>query len=214
MRILFRKIGYMKYFKGNIPDIDEIENGGAYVAETGDGGETYNFFSATIDNNEWCLGFVETKHKDGWKNPYSALNQLHIEKIDKTAMNDEQIDNVLVVWCAVKPHIGLRVVGWYKNATVYRLRQDIEFDDGFIQSYNVEARKEDCVLLPHKEVNRYKWCAPATKQQGYGFGQSLVWYPEEDKIYGLLQQILHYEGTNNTDIDYENDPEKIIHIII
>lgn len=208
MRILFCKTGYMKYYKG-INENDKLYNGGEYVAETGDGGEIFNFDAVTFEDEEQCFGFVETKHKDGWKTQNAQNNQLHIEKIDSFAKNDESINNVLVVWCAVKPNIGLRVIGWYKDATVYRYYNSLEFENGFVQNYNILAKKKNCVLLPHNEVNRYIWQAPSAKKQGYGFGQSLVWYPDENKIQPLVTQILNYSEKNYIDMYHEIDPYKV-----
>lgn len=210
MRVLFCKIGYMKYYKG-VNENDPIYNGGEYIKKYGDGGETYNFDAVKLEDNlEYCLGFVETKSHKNSNSSERTHNQLHIEKIINS--NDTEIDSideVLVVWCAVKPDIGLRVVGWYKNATIYRDYIEYKFDGGFIQEANIIAEKENCVLLPHNEVNRYIWSAPASKKQGYGFGQSLVWYPNEKDVEELLNQIVMYNGKNYIDMNHEIDPNRI-----
>lgn len=41
--IIFCNIAYMKYYKGIIDGVDEPVNGGAYVQETNDAHEAYNF---------------------------------------------------------------------------------------------------------------------------------------------------------------------------
>lgn len=198
----------MKYYKG-INGNDELSNGGEYVKQTGDGGEQCNFQTVLFNKKEYCCGFVETKHKDGWRNKDSKNNQLHIEKIDPSAKDDNQVDDVLVVWCAVKPNIGLRVVGWYNNATVCRNYCNITDDNNKYIHFNIFALKKDCVLLPHYEVNRYIWQAPAAKKQNFGFGQALVWFPNEMIPEALINQILNYTGKNYIDMYHEIDPRRI-----
>ena len=63
----------------------------------------------------------------------------------------------LVIWCAKLEGRGTVVVGWYKNATVYRYYEpiDLEWEDG--QFFNAKARAEDCVLLPSASRYRAIW---------------------------------------------------------
>ena len=52
VRILFCNIARMKYYKGIVPGVDEPKFGGAYVAQTGDAGEQYNFAPLKTDTGE------------------------------------------------------------------------------------------------------------------------------------------------------------------
>lgn len=210
MRVIFCKIGWMKYYKG-VTEKDPIFNGGSFVKENGNGGEAYNFQSVpNEDGNEYCYGFFETKFKNGYKSSDRISNQLHIERIDSAAKNSDELDDVLVIWCATKERNEHKVVGWYKNATVYRNYQELEFDNGYIQDYNIIAAKNDCVLLPYDKQNSNIWDIPSSKKQGYGFGQSLVWYAEEEKaveyVGKLVNNINTYDGANYIDVDETNDP--------
>ena len=102
MRILFCKIGWMKYYKG-VSEKDPIYNGGAFVRENGNGGEAYNFEAVSTEaDGVNCYGFFETKFKNGYKSANRVNNQLHIERIDTCAKNLNELDDVLVVWCATK----------------------------------------------------------------------------------------------------------------
>lgn len=114
----------------------------------------------------------------------NEYNQLHIEKIDPLAKNREYIDNVLVVFCA-KPKDGHSViVGWYKNATVYRHRPSYNG-----QAYNLCAQKGDCVLLPeHKRTFK----ALRAKPDGIGFGQSNLWYASGEKCRDYVEKVFDY----------------------
>lgn len=212
MRILFCNIAWMDYYKGIFPGVDEPQFGGAFVQQTGDAHEKYNFEPVELhfdDENmpdgEYCLGFVETKSTKGGR------NQLHIEKIDGCAAlgSEDSAEDVLVVYCAKHPLHGFTsVVGWYRHATVYRNYQVIEFstdvqDQVYEQSYNAISRKEDCVLLPRTSRRITEWNVPR-RQMGaaYGFGQSNVWFAEEetpllaDYLKKLTEKIESYSGEN------------------
>lgn len=202
MKVLFCKTSWMKYYKGVIEGKDEAYNGGSYVLEHGEGHEQYNFLPALLeDDQEYCLGFVETKSTRNGKR-----NVLHIEKIVNSgiANDDPVLDDVLVIWCATSLSNTTSIVGWYKHARVYRIYQECEFDNGYIQDYNVIAKKEDCFLLPSGERNIHIWQAPVAKKRGYGFGQSLIWYGQEDNaqqyISEIVNRIEHYSGENWIDM--------------
>lgn len=193
MRILFCKTAHMKYYKGVSEYNDKPYNGGSFIGEYGYGGEQYNFKTFDVDGRKKCLGFVETKSTNR-----SKINELHIEKIDgcSDCKKDESVDNVLVVWCATADTNECVIVGWYKNATVYRGRQ---YDEKNEREYNVIADAEDCVLLPNDGTRR-KCHAATAKRKTYGFGQSLVWYPvqkeAENYISELIKNIESFDGKN------------------
>ena len=206
-RILFCNIAWMDKYQG-INDNDKPINGGSYINDTNDAHESYNFepmyFTDEDEKTQYCLGFFETKSTNG-----ISKNQLHIEKIDDVINKDtEAIDNVLVIWCAKSPVNNFTsVVGWYKNATVYRYYHSVEFDNGYVQDYNILAKAEDCVLLPTdiRIIGTTWWVPRVAKKNGpaYGFGQANVWFANEkdnsgkeeylSKIIGLID---NYDGEN------------------
>ena len=194
MRILFCKTSYMKYYRGASAD-DIPYNGGKYVKENGYGHEEFNFDPVELeDGNTYCLGFVETKSSR------DKRNDLHIENISgcEGMKNEEQVDDVLVVWCATMAPDTTRVVGWYKHATVFRTYQECTFPDGYVQAYNVMAQAKDCTLLPFTQRGYLKWDIKTAKNSGFGFGQSLVWYATEDAaqeyVKKLVDTIEQYSG--------------------
>ena len=198
MKVLFCKISSMKYYKGVIPGEDEAFNGGSYVLEHGEGHEQYNFDAITLnDEGSYCLGFVETKSSRANKR-----NELHIEKIQGCEMLKKEpcVDHVLVIWCATTMLNETSIVGWYKDATVYRHYQSAEFDNGYVQDFNTLAKKENCVLLPAGERHVHIWQAPVAKKRTYGFGQSLIWYAQEENaqvyVERIVKQIMNYNGEN------------------
>ena len=218
MRFLFCNIAWMSYYKGNVEGNDEPKGGGSYVLETKDAHEKYNFqaldFEFSDDSfaaGKYCMGFVETKSTNG-----ADANQLNIEKIiDCEACKKEAfVDDVTVVYCARYPYTDkpeTLVVGWYKNARVYRNyeRQDFLDENGELveyQLFNAFAKKEDCVLLPTGVRRRGNtWVVPRKKGKTvtYGFGQSNVWFANDSEnellsafLKRLEEQITNYDGEN------------------
>ena len=198
MSVLFCNIAYMKYYKGIIKNADEPRFGGEYVLRTGDAHEKYNFSPYETDNGEMCFGFFETKSTNG-----KDSNQLHIEKIEGISKNDDFAENVLVIWCAKYHDNRTVIVGWYKNATVYRYYDSVEVsqDDGtyYTQHFNIEAVAKDCVLLTEGERNVHIWQVPRkNKTRSYGFGQANAWFASEDAasvyVQKIVQQIDNFGG--------------------
>lgn len=196
MKVVFCKISAMKYYKGAC-DADIPFNGGEYVEKNGKGHEEYNFDPVLLDDdNSYCIGFVETKSNRGNR------NQWHIERISgcTLAANEDFVDDVLVVWCATTDRNFISVVGWYEHATVYRRYQECDID-GYIQTYNVISRTENCVLLPYIARDSFCWNVPKSEKGSYGLGQAMIWFANEDGaevfVKKLISQIKKYSGENN-----------------
>lgn len=203
--IIFARIADMDYYRG-VTDTDKPVNGGAYIKENGYGGECYNFAPVDADGNDVCLGYVMLS---------GTANQIRLENIigGSALRKDDIAEGVTVVWCAKskKKHVT-QVVGFYKNATVYRTPQYVDIIDaeGNVcdsQKFNFIADKEDCVLLPRKERdNGRKWYVPLSGNYGYdyGFGRSQIWFAN-GKIYNeseinfvkkMIKNIESYNGEN------------------
>ena len=199
----------MKYYKGTTEN-DIPVNGGSYVNKNKIANEDMNFYPLPdADGGFSCYGSVETKSTNR-----ITSNELHIEKIEgcKDLKNEPFVDDVLVIFCAKPDRIDTWpcIVGWYKNARVYRNYEKVVFDTEngvFERYYNIEAFKEDVVLLP-KELRQKRtvWWAPRAKKQGYGFGQANVWYPTDvdseagrNYLKRIVQQIEEYDGENWVD---------------
>lgn len=110
---------------------------------------------------------------------------------------------MLVIWCAKYHDNRTVIVGWYKNATVYRYYDsvDVSQDDGtyYTQHFNIEAAASDCVLLTEGERNVHIWQVPRkNKTRSYGFGQANIWFASEDTatayIQKIVQQIDNFRG--------------------
>lgn len=181
-RILFCNISYLPHYNTRLDKVAP-KNGGAYVAKMQDAFEKHNFEEC----NDGCYrGFVETKYHYGYETgiPSNTFNSLHIEKIDPIAKRWESLNDVLVVFCA-KPENGHTViVGWYKNATVYRHRPSYNG-----RAYNIQAKIKDCYLLPE---NKRTFSVPRAKRDGIGFGQSNVWYASTPDCAEYVNKVVNY----------------------
>ena len=193
MRTIFFNIAWMKYYQGNKAN-DRPKNGGKYIADENDDAEVHNFKPKYTDNGMRCFGYGATI----WRKTMQSHSQLHIENLDGCSLmkNADYVDDVLVVWCSTYEPKKYRVVGWYKNATLYRYHQNNK--NGYYISC---ADVGDCVLLPENVRLQNEWAIPRAKEDGYGFGQANMWYPTKypeaiDWLENLSASISNYTGDN------------------
>lgn len=201
--IIFVRVADMKYYRG-ITEHDKPFNGGSYVTETGLADECYNFAPIIQEGQDYekCIGFFMASGGKG-------VGQLHIEKIVGCELmkKEETIENVHVVFVSKAPNDKtMRVVGFYKDATVYRHPKYMAFETEYEQMYWFEAKKQNCVLLPYTERRNSEWFVPASnsKYHDFGFGRSNVWYAggkgaskqEREYVEKKIQFIDRYQGEN------------------
>ena len=94
-------------------------------------------------------------------------HSIELEKLDADNKEQLAVSGVDVIWTAPSPGGGRYVVGWYRDATVFRYLQ--EYERGL---YHVRASKTDYVLLP---PNKRGVIIKSAKVQRGGFGRN-VWY--------------------------------------
>lgn len=178
-RILFANIGWMKRYKGN-NSTDLIKGGGSYTAL--DKHEAYNY----VEINGYCYGYVQPVR---W-------GTIKLEKIDPNIdFTKEYIDNVLVVWTATNPNTkGTFIVGWYKNARVYRTFHNEETSPQRNNyDYNVKSKVENCTLIP---CDYRTFDVPRARNginEGF-MGQSNIWYANKSskEVSCFKEKVLHY----------------------
>lgn len=191
MKVLFCNIAYMNRYTGNIEE-DIPQGGGAWVKEHQDAHEKWNFLN--INGN--CYGFVMNKG-----------DQFHIERLENTSRNAQSTSNAIVIWCAHKPGGETVIIGWYENATIYRYYQRCSFSPfGLDRDFFVEAKAEDCYLLP--EDKRTYIIGRASEQGiGKGFGQSNFWYADSEYAKNeFIPSVLKYlQAHKNNRINILND---------
>ena len=207
--VLFCNIAYMKYYNGTVKG-DVPVNGGEYVRKNNDANEKYNFYE---EDDGYIYGFVETKYADGFekgKRPY----QIHIERIDSDYIDKEYVEDVVVIFCAKSNHTKPSViVGWYKDAIVYRRRDKYNSHE-----YNIKVKRENALLLDEQDRN---YEIPRSKESNdyIGFGQSNIWYADDGEASlkfrdDALKYIDDYKKYTKSEIDIdcpEKEEDQIIH---
>lgn len=165
--LIFCNIGWMRDYAGLAGRPDKIVGGGKWVVENQTGGECCNFLEA----GGKVYGHVETVHGD------------RDRKISLGVLDPNAGDSVRahVVWTATHPEEGgRRIVGWYRNATVYRERQQFgrapsrQHNADRLGSYRIEASAADACLL-----------APGDRTTKLGRGKGWMghvpwWFPRND----------------------------------
>ena|SRR3989339_69233 len=164
MKVLFCNIGWMRNYNGI--EGDSLNRGGSYNAGA-TGHEVCNFSKALGT----VYGFVQPSGE-----------QIKIEKLG-AKKSDSSITGVTVIWTAGPDKGGTVVVGWYKEATVYRERKTnpkptTKHKENGVSKYYVKAKAENVFLLP---ISARNFLIPRAQQGGGGIGQSNVWYAQHLK---------------------------------
>jgi hypothetical protein len=164
----------MVWYKGVRADDPKPIGGGAYN-EMGIGGEVYNFLPA----GHRYLGYFQPQ-----KQPRERLkanpSTIHLEKIQPGFVGDK-LEHVLVVFVARNPDEGGQyIVGWYRDATVYRYKQTTSSTVRRKIAYFLEtsAVPDHGMLLPK---SRRLFPIPGAVKGG--FGKANICYTHDDHGY-------------------------------
>ncbi|MBI4548018.1 MAG: DUF3883 domain-containing protein [Ignavibacteriae bacterium] len=190
-RIVFLNIGWMKSYRGI--SNDKIVGGGSFVEEHGYGHEMFNF----LPYEENLFGYVRPRG-----------GSINLGRLGAKS-NQEHIGNVLAVWVSRAPSGGVYVIGWYKNARLYKNVQFLTRTTtnrhfrGEDFGYYLTARASDCILLPLDE----RVLRVPRKTKG-GMGQSNVWYADKDAILEFKQKVLEFIRTRRAPKDSQHTRTK------
>lgn len=183
-KVLFCRIGWMEKYCGQI-DGDCIQGGGSYVEENGTGHEICNF---APDEHGFLYGYVQ---------PTSET--IKLKRLDESADNIS-ISGVTVVWVATHrtnaESEGMKIVGWYRNATVFSKFQQLKpvpaiQKENNLSRYIIKAPEDQAVLLPIDA--RVRTVPRAQEQKGF-FGQSNIWYADDkdENVQSFVKDVLRY----------------------
>lgn len=184
--MIFLRIGWMDRYRG-LASGDRIQGGGAFVALHGFGHEIFNF----LPHNERVYGYVQppgAAHND------ESDRTININRLGAKS-GDDSISGVTAVWAATRPGGGTVVVGWYRNATVFRNWQKPpagapRSHAGIDFGYCVTASADDATLLPSDER---LMLLPHGRG---GMGQSNVWYADDTEAHqGIRRDVEAYLAT-------------------
>jgi hypothetical protein len=175
-RLLFARIGWMRWYKGPRPD-DERPIGGGEYTKSNLGNEAYNF----LPIGRRVLGYFQPQMQ-----PHERLkahpSSIHLEKVEP-GFKGNTLDKVMVVFVAQNPILGGQyIVGWYRNATVHRFVQDSLAKERSQIGYFVETINDNAKLVP---VDRRLFRISSGKG---GFGQANICYLFEDG-HGTRKQV-------------------------
>lgn len=197
-KILFFNVAWMDRYQGI--SNDKMHGGGKHIEKYGWGGEMFNFES----QGRKMYGYVQVGGK------------INIERLG-AKRTDDRIKDVLIVWVAKRPNPGGNyIVGWYKNATVYRAPQ---FKDNVQRNWNnqdlgfyVVANRNEAKLLSKDQRT-------VRIPRGKGaMGQSNIWYADNNPE--LVRKVFKYVESGEFEVDksdekgraYQNDPQKRIEV--
>ncbi|MDL5512114.1 DUF3883 domain-containing protein [Arenibacter sp. M-2] len=180
--ILFMRIAWMREYKGVTED-DIPSGAGSYVDENKDGGEVYNF----MPHENRLYGYARMQ----------SGRSINIDKLGAKGVN-ESIEGITVVFISKHPGTGGQyIVGWYKNATVYRTLQNIEHSNrGEHTSYNVLTESSNGKLIL---ADDRVFSIPHGKK-GWP-GQTNVWYLPKTGKDSFLSKLKDYMSNPDTWID-------------
>jgi len=183
-KTLFCNIAWMKYYDAELVE-PMPESGGAFVKENGYGFERNNFHIFEENGRSFCRGYVEPGHKTNMSE--TDAYKLNIARIGDLRWSSDYIEGATIIFCATNPRLGEVLIGWYKNAKVFR---EVQTDsDG--NYYNIESCSADCMLLPEEDRT---FVIPRSGKKGaaFGFGRSNVWYADDEKSCEFVSKVLEY----------------------
>jgi len=189
MNIIFCNIRELQKYKG--VDLDnEIGNDDELMEWFEDDFERSNF----ENYNEKCYGFV-------YVGGSISLNKYYKDLEEKA----ESINDVLVVWFETNDENEIRIIGWYKNATVFRKNQSRpSFLDNYscLHDYYIEAPSEACYLIPKNNRN-FKIERSALKEFLLANRERNILYAgSEDTKCSIVPKVIDY--IENYSGEYEN----------
>ena len=189
-RTLFCNVSWMKFYNGTTIN-DRPYGGTEYVRTSHDAYEKINFKNYG-DGNQY--GFIETMHpkdSDDFETDYKKFN---LANFGNEYSNADEILGILVIFFARNPHNNnnFEIVGYYKNATIHRIRQFTPSGD----MYNLSCKKEDAVLIEH--TKRLPLNLPLGVQMFY---RQLFIYPHHKPLYfdiynKIISNILKFDETH------------------
>lgn len=177
--IVFVNVGWMIHYNG--PSVADPTLGGHGHLKTNTvGHEAWNF----RPYRNRLLGYV----------PRSATINLSRLGAPRGA---ESVDGITVIWIAKSPRDKKNyIVGWYKNATVYRDNEHrrVTRSSDVSVGYQIAAEPDGAKLLP---VDARVFRIPTAKEKG-NLGQSPVWYGKDDAFRESVRRYVKIGGTSES----------------
>ena len=178
MPLLFAHISWMPEYSGRAAE--RIFSTHGWVLKNNKAQERSNF--KQVEGR--FLGYVPVRSKATVDSP----GEINITRLDAAAR--DHVDGVTVVWFANHPRNPSQafVVGWYRNARVYRRSQFLG-----TREYRMACAVGDATLLS-EDVREF--LVPHRRSiegttRGYGYGHSSIWYADAASR-GFLDSVTEY----------------------
>lgn len=174
--LLFANVGWMNRYEGQFEDDPTLGNHG-WLKNHKWGHEAWNFkpYRGKV------YGYVPGR-----------ANKINLNNLGANT-KDESIEGVTVVFIAREPRSKeTRIVGWYRNATVFRtvgnatIRREPDVD----VQYQIVANKVDATLLPHLQ----RAFRVPTAKVPRNLGQSPLWYGGTDAFRETVRRYIGSGG--------------------
>ncbi|MGL6173469.1 MAG: tetratricopeptide repeat protein [Cellulosilyticaceae bacterium] len=138
-----------------------------------------------------------------------GLDEIAIENIEGVTIEDEKVEGVTVVWLAPNKEGETCIIGWYKDATVYRhaVKEYVLDSERVERAYSIVGKAEKALLLPMEE-RRFvvsEVVPPITMDMDRTRASELAAYIHNyagDQMNVVLLQN-HLEGMLSINMDYE-----------
>ena len=158
--------GWMRDYRGQTPS-DPIVGGGTHPEKF----EVENF----LPLNGRCYVHVNN-------------NSIDLAKLDSgMEAGAEYLDGVTVVFVATRPEGGRVVVGWYRNARVWR--EPRPRPEAGHYYYFAEAEEEDCTLL---NVDEREFEVQQAREGVFGMGQANIRYTDDPLAGPVVRRLREY----------------------
>ena len=198
-KIIFFHIGWMEHYRGKA----RITGSFGYLNNSKNlAGEIFNF--KTFEGHVY--GYVPNTNTKAKKEKLS-LRSLNISRLN-AKKNETEISNVTVIFFAPKPNTIAPyteenfIVGWYKDATLFKhpqpnnflLGQGLGADDA---AYFAVTDTSNATCLP---INKRNFKITSSHKVKGGYGQANVWYADDKENSVVLNKYLE----NVLDYIYDN----------
>jgi hypothetical protein len=168
-KMIFLNVGWMSEYSGP----GKIKGGGKAVPIQGYGHEMLNFkpFAGRMYGTAVTPGYGGIK----------------LEKLG-AAKGSDFVDGVLVVWVAKS-----KIVGWYKNARVFRRSQPPPKNSGRSYKghsigYRMTAVESDCTIIDRDDRH---FPVPRAREREHAMGR-YIWYAEGASNRAFREKVLRY----------------------
>ena len=186
--LFFANITWMTYYDGKE---EFLRTSTSYVREHNDAYEKHNFSNI----NGKCYGFIQCS-RNGNINLETIAKKYNVAI--KSEINNKYIENITIVFFSKPGNSTSKIVGFYKNATIFEKSKTNENGN----TYYVVCNSDDAFLIP---INERIFEIPKKIGDTYLYGQDMRWYAVDNKLDPFLNDVRKYINTVESDDKFDAD---------